>query len=481
MAAQVMAHLSSFVAFYIVFLALPLREFGLFTLALALREMLSALAAFGLDSVLIRMLTQDQRLAAHKQLLRDAISIKVVTSLITGGLVIGALLWLQVSVELLQGTALVLADILLVNVSASLLSYYGARFQSSAVTVAQALAKAIYLALLLDSWLIGMSWLIALVLLVVSDAVLCLLLSVGLQRRLGSIARLRVSRTPEMVRASIPLGLVGIVFLIYSELDTLLLAQLRGPETVAYYGLAYKLTELPLIPVTAIALTALPMISGWTADLYRRSRVASAACRALRYSYACALLLAVAGSLFGPDLVGLIYGRQYLVVVPAMMVLIWAMVAMAATQISAAVVTGLGRQLLLLPVALLVLVVNAGLNLWAIPRWGFLGSAIATLASEGVNLLLQTILVCWLLRRVWPVFGAIVAVALGTASLVGFFWVHLTWQQGVGVLVSLMLLLVLLRFVTRDDLHRLGRVVSRGWVRPRNKTAHWPRDGAERM
>jgi O-antigen/teichoic acid export membrane protein len=473
MVAQVMAHLSSFVAFYIVFLALPLHAFGLFTLALALREILSAIAAFGLDTVLIRMLAQDRRLAAHKQLLRDAIGIKVVTSLITGGLAVGALLWLQASTELLEGTTLVLADIVLVNVSASLLSYYGARLQSSSVTVAQALAKVVYLALLLGSLWVGVSWLVALFLLVISDAVLCLLLGMGLRRRLGPIARLRVSRTSEMLRASIPLGMAGIVLLIYGELDAILLAQMRGPEAVAYYGLAYKLTEVPLIPIAAIALSTLPLISGWSADMYRMDRVAPAACRALRYSYAIALVLAVAGTLFGVNLIGLIYGQQYIVVVPTLTVMLWAMVAMAANQISAAVIMGVGRQRLLLPVALLVLAVNVGLNLWAIPRWSYFGSAMAMLASEGVNLLLQTILVCWLLRRVWPVFGALVAVALGTASLAAFFWGdgrlvgQLTWQQDVGVLAGLLLLLALLRFVTRDDLRRLGRVMSR--VRARRR------------
>ncbi len=466
--AYVVNKLASFAAFYIVSVALPLGQFGLYTLVLALSDIVSSIASFGFDGVLVRMLARESQPAAHKQLLRDAVILKVLCSLLAGSLAIDALLWLRASPELIWGAAIVMADLLFVNIASSFVGYYRSQLRSSMVTVIQAVARGLYLAVLVGLMWSGGSWLAALVVLTGSDAIICLFLGIQLAQRLKAVKALTDSRRWEMLVEAIPLGMAGIAILVYTRLDTLLVAQLRGTQEVAYYSVAYKLTEAPLIIVASIAATALPLISTWSAVNYRAERVAGAARRGLRYGYAITLVIAVAVTFFGSDLVDALYGGRFAVVAPAVTVLIWAMVAMASNQMSTSVLTAIGRQRALMPVALVILTLNVGLNLWAIPQWGYFGSAAATLASEGLNMVVQTAIVCWLLRRLWPAFAAGFASLVGAASLTTFFVPgvpELSLQAKLGAIGVLVLMLVVLRFVQFDDLRRLGRVSRRGMER----------------
>ena len=62
---------------------------------------------------------------------------------------------------------------------------------------------------------------------------------------------------------------------------------------------------------------------------------------------------------------------------------------------SASLLTVLKRPFTLLGITTFNMVLNAGLNLWVIPRWGFAGAAAATTAAEGCGMLL----LLWCCRR----------------------------------------------------------------------------------
>jgi O-antigen/teichoic acid export membrane protein len=461
--AQIINKISTFAAFYIVSLALSVHDLGLYTLVLAIGEIFSSVASFGLDGVLVRMLAQADSRGGSKRLLRDATVIKIVSSVLAGALAVSLLYALGYATDVVIGTGIAMGDVLLVNVASTLVSYYRARLRSTSITGIQTIVRVGYVGLLLLGVFMGASWLLLLTVLLLADAVLCTALAFKLRPRLGSVALTGGPARRRMFAEALPLGLASIAILAYTRIDTLLIAQMRGASEVAYYTVAYKLTEAPLIFITSIAATALPMISAWSATDARAGRVAAAAHRALRYSYLVALPIAVALSLFASDLIALIYGATFLTIVPAMTVLAWAMVAMASNIITASVLTAVGRQRALAAVTGLNLAINLGVNLWAIPRWGYFGSAMATTATEGVNMLVQVAIVCIALRRPRLAVGALLALLVGSATLVArmVMGIEPTTAQSIGILAALLILLIVFRFITRDDLARLGRVLRK--------------------
>jgi O-antigen/teichoic acid export membrane protein len=461
LAAQIISKLGTFVTFLIVSLSLPLQQLGSYTLVLAVGEIFSSVASFGIDQILMRMLAREDTRSARKRLLRDAVVLKLVCSLIAGGVALAALLWIGVAQDLLWGVSIVMADVVLANVAASLTSYYRARLDSRTPAVAQGITQMLYVAALLVCAMRGVSWLVLLDLLLCSDALLCLLLARKLGSQLGPIVLREPARHRELFAEAVPLGIVAVGVLLYTRLDTVLLAHWRGSEQVAYYGIAYKLTEAPLAVAATIAVTALPMLSAWSME--HPDRVRGAIQRALRYSYAVTLLAAVTLSFFSRELIAALYGSRFASAAPAVAVLVWGTVAMASNIVTAAVLTALGRQRLLTPLVVLNLALNMALNLWAIPHWGFFGSAVATTATEGLNAVIQIVVLCWVLRQPQLATTTLVGGALGAICVTGYFMAgeRPAPVLGLGAVAATLLVLAIFRLVVPDDWHRLRRTGGR--------------------
>jgi O-antigen/teichoic acid export membrane protein len=460
---QVVGKLSTLAGFYIVSVVLPLPDLGFYMLIVALREMLSAVATLGIDVILIRGLTQAPGLAAEKRLLRDAVVIKLSTAVLAGAAMIVAAHVLQANDDLVTGAAIGAGDLVLVALAATLFSYYGSHLRTSSLTGIQTVISALYVGLLLLGAWAGASWLEMLWTRLLTDALLCVAVAFKLGRRLRPVVIQAPSDRWRMFWTSLPLGVVSITILVYTRLDTVLLEHLRGPTEVAYYTVTYKITEAPLIIITSIAATTLPMVSAWSAIPASRRRIVDTTKRALRYGYAAALMIAVVISLFGGELVALLYGPKFASVLPAMIVLIWAMVAMASNIVTAAVLTAVRKTNALMIGAVVNLGLNLVLNLWAIPQWGYFGSAVATTITEGINTAVQMVILCVLLRHARLALPFLLAIAVGGATLTLAFggFGMLSVVERAAIVGAAVVLLIICRFVTIDDVRRLYRFAMR--------------------
>ena len=465
--AQLINRASMYIAFLLASLTLPLFDFGLYTLVLALKEILNSVATFGLDQVLIRLLARADSLEARKRLLRDSVVLKLLCSAVAGAVLLDGMLWLGVNSDLVLGAAIMLADLVLANLSSSLMSYYQARLLSSTPTMLQAAARTLYLGGMVVGMLTGASWLVLLEILLLSDALLCILLTLKLGRHLGAVVAAPLPYRTQMFFEAIPLGIASIGVLLYTRIDTMLIANLRNVSEVAYYSATYKLTESPLVVMTGISATVLPLISSLVISDDIRQRIAAIALRSLRYTYTLSLISAVTVTFFGRQIIAVIYEGRYNQIAPAVVVLIWGTVAMASNSVTASIYTAMKRQRLLMVVVGVNLLVNLAVNLWAIPRWGYFGSAVATTATEGVNMLVQVVILCGLLGRARLAFTTVLAFVVGGASITAYFVMDGRPSPLVGVeaLAALVAVLLVCRMVTRDDISRmrgaLSRIVSR--------------------
>jgi O-antigen/teichoic acid export membrane protein/glycosyltransferase involved in cell wall biosynthesis len=241
-----------------------------------------------------------------------------------------------------------------------------------------------------------------------------------------------------MLRTAFPLGLAAILNIMYYRIDVPLLGLLTSSTQVAIYTSAYRFLDvLTLLPASMQAV-ALPQMSA----LYKRS-VKSLTIYSQNY-----LDLAVIG---GPTLglilsasarpaLHLLYGGRYDVATPTLQVLAWAGAATLVTNVFVPLMITINKSRAMVAVTLIGLAVNLGLNLLLIPRFGPLGSAYATLATEiAVIVAMSTISLSTLRWRVR--IEVIVGIAI---AIVAVQWVQSRPEfAGEPWLLSLLLLLAL--------------------------------------
>ncbi|MBI2755776.1 MAG: oligosaccharide flippase family protein [Chloroflexi bacterium] len=184
-------------------------------------------------------------------------------------------------------------------------------------------------------------------------------------------------------RESWPLFVNQLLAGLFFKIDSLLLPGLAGAAQAGAYAAAYKVIEGTLVIPSSFTLAIFPRLSqraesgaGHLAEAYRLG---------LRLLLQVALPLATLLALLASPIVELLGDRQFL---PdgaiALAALVWFMPISFANGLTQYVLIALGRQRSLTPVFLGALVFNLGANWLLIPRLGYVGAALTTVASEAV-------------------------------------------------------------------------------------------------
>ncbi|PKP18060.1 MAG: hypothetical protein CVU06_12540, partial [Bacteroidetes bacterium HGW-Bacteroidetes-22] len=176
-------------------------------------------------------------------------------------------------------------------------------------------------------------------------------------------------------------GRLGVVYAISHMLlqlnykaDVLMLQKMRPAAEVGFYSIGVSITEqLWLIPFT-IGLVLLSRTANDTDNTGAAQRTALL----LRIG----VMLGVAGSivlwLLAPLLVPLVFGKPYIASVPIIQAILPGIVIFIIFRLLESHLAGMGKPYLAIWALVPSLLLNIGLNLWLIPRYGAIGSAWAT-------------------------------------------------------------------------------------------------------
>lgn len=212
------------------------------------------------------------------------------------------------------------------------------------------------------------------------------------------------------------LTLIG--FVLGRELDILLLARLGIPsEGVAQYAVVFSFVAmvfaLPLLPISGGF--DVPLI----ASLYSRrdwSGLRRLYNAFFEYVYIFMIPIVGGGLLVGPSLVGYIYGEKYGIATNVLFPLLVLLGLTKLGGITGPFLMAMDREGLQLRIRLTMAVVNIGLALLAIPRWGLLGAALATGASVSGMVAWEALVVQRCLHPRYP-WGFLGRLALATGVM----------------------------------------------------------------
>ncbi len=255
---------------------------------------------------------------------------------------------------------------------------------------------------------------------VLIEIVMPSLLLIKLMMEAARIATVRRGEEPvysfrELASDLGPAGLLVLLSMAFFRADVFMLMRLRGVHDVGVYAASFRIVEplLTLPGVLAMTLTPVAIARYASQDhdgLWRAIH------RAARVITLLQLGMAFALARHSHEIVLVLFGAAYAPTAPIMAVLIWTLPLSAwsyAWSMSAMAERRYARLNLLAAAAL---ALNVAGNWWAIPRWGGLGCAAVTIATELLWSIGQSLPYARG-HQAWSIAGALVLAGL-SASLV---------------------------------------------------------------
>jgi O-antigen/teichoic acid export membrane protein len=222
-----------------------------------------------------------------------------------------------------------------------------------------------------------------------SSVISALVAAILVQRLVGSPA-LKLARIKSELTEGISFSISSSAYTIYSDIDKTMLAKLSTLKATGIYASAYRLIDVAFIPVISIAGAAY-------ADFFRKGKNGVGA--ALTFAKPLVAITATYSVLAGVGLILIapfvpnVLGNEYLPVVEALRWLAPIPLFRAMQHFGGDILSGSGFQNWRSATETSIAVLNIGINLWLIPLYSWRGAAWASLASDGLLMLLLWLLV----------------------------------------------------------------------------------------
>lgn len=213
-----------------------------------------------------------------------------------------------------------------------------------------------------------------------------LVVTIGFMARLLSLTGVTRHLDFEEIRDGFRFGLKSYVQSLagktHERVDVLLLAALLDDSAapIALYAIAVTFVQrLKLIP-EALSNVLLPKLASQSNE-----DAAAFTAKVSRHSFVWVVLMALALAVVAPVMMPLLFGEEYRASTPAFLILLPGMVVYTIYRVIARYFVATDRQQANIASEVTSLVVNVGLNVWLIPRYGIVGAALASLVSYSLS------------------------------------------------------------------------------------------------
>jgi O-antigen/teichoic acid export membrane protein len=207
------------------------------------------------------------------------------------------------------------------------------------------------------------------------------------------LERLSLRREPavwgQLLRKGLPFAYAGLMITLFFQVDAVLLEKMRNAREVGWYSSPVRvlegLTLVPrilgyaLIPTMAAAWASAP---GTVSELYRRGS---------KYMLIAGLPVVAFGVLASDLLILVLFGPAYQASVAAAVFLLPSALFMFLSNFGETTLACINRWRTIVVTSTIALAINIALNLWLIPDYGYVGAAMATLATEASYFLMIAI------------------------------------------------------------------------------------------
>lgn len=204
-------------------------------------------------------------------------------------------------------------------------------------------------------------------------------IGIVLIRPISPIKKIDWKKIKYLLGESWPMGMYLIVFAAYDRaVDSMMIERLVGIREVAWYGLAYKIYSNLVQPAYFLVVSVFPLLSA------RGEEKKKIFGETMRWLLGGAVGVMVVVGVMAPKIIEILGGSDFGPAVGVLRVLMGALFFAYIQHLIGFSLISRGGQKELLGVGLATLVFNIGANWWLIPRWGMMGAAGVTGATEAL-------------------------------------------------------------------------------------------------
>lgn len=267
----------------------------------------------------------------------------------------------------------------------------------------------------------------------------------------------------KLVGFSIPVTAFAVAFYLIMGTDLFVVKALVGSEVeVGYYTAATTISRIPYLLCGGLALSLFPSISRSTSS--NNIELTNSYIRqSMRYMLMLVVPWVFLISATSTDLLTLVYSSRYLEASGSLSILVFGLGLLSILYILSQIIIGSGKPWVVLKIALPLVVVNFGLNVFLIPKYGLVGAASATTITGFLGMCAASLYVLWRFRTlVTPVSLGRICLASVLIYVIALqfslppLWLPLIY---IGLFALYAGILWLTREFNREDLKNLKKIV----------------------
>lgn len=221
----------------------------------------------------------------------------------------------------------------------------------------------------------------------------------------------------KVAKEALPLFIIVAFNLVYYRIDTIMLSVIQDDIAVGLYGAAYKVLEILITFPGMFAGLLLPILAKYYWEDQTRFQAV------FRQSFSLlaglALPVTVGGILLSEGILELIAGEAFTPATQTLQILFVGIGCIFLGNFLGQTLIAAKLQSRSMYISIFGAVFNVGLNLVLIPRFSYLGAAIATAVTESL-VLVSYLLVCGIFAKTWPrISASMVWMSVATLGMAG--------------------------------------------------------------
>lgn len=352
-------------------------SYGDYVFAFSFSTLIGALSELGLSRIAVREMAKDE--AAAPAILGTTIAARLGLAVLCG-LLAQAILVVMGARPLIHVAVGVASLLLITEALLSVSAVFQVRLAMQYDALVELLTQSFKVAVLLFLISRSAGLLVLIAGWVVSGAAGVIVANLLARRVFHMRLRVEPRRLPGLLKEALPFGVAVLLAVTYLKIDSVLIAVMRNPIEVGLYGAAYKPVEYLLLASAVLTYPLFPLLVRWQRVNPERYLVVYR--RGMEILMAYGLPVCVAFLLLAEPLVRAAYGDDFAASALPLRLLGVALVFLLFHVWQGHVLLAAGRQDIPLAYNIIGLGFNVVLNIVLIARFGYVGAAVAALATS---------------------------------------------------------------------------------------------------
>lgn len=352
--------------------------FGHYATVLAFFAFFSAIADLGIGMITVREISREN--ADEKRILGNVFSLRLFSSFGIFFLSPFLIFFFGYPTELKQGILIAAFAIIFSTMSLVLNGIFQKRVVMHQVAMIEFIGKILQVTFIAFAVTRDWGFLSIVSAILVSmgfNAVTVFLMS---RRHITFPLRFEVAYWKEFLHESYPMGITAIITFLYFKLDTILLSLLRPAADVGIYNVAYKIMENLIFFPAMLAGLIIPLLSRYLlADRKKFDMIAS---KTFKVFFLIAVPIVIGTLFLAKDIILIVSGQAFLASADVLRILIFSLSFIFFGHFFNMILLVANAQKKLMWTLSSAAVFNIAMNLTLIPRFSYIGSALASALTE---------------------------------------------------------------------------------------------------